>query len=249
MQGWKIFTHSVGLVARNYQVALKITLVLWLVPFVLRLLFIGNESFSNTHPEEFFTSPLGIKSFVLLIIQIICSIWMAINWHRFVLSEEAPNSYIPTWPGGRIGRYFVKSFLIGALGACVAIIAGMLLGFVAAAMGGPSIFITIIPLVSLAAIVYVFYRLCVVLPGVALDVDITFKEAWGLTRKVAGQIFLAAVLMVAIFTLLNNILLALFGFGLIGQLLGGLWSWALMIVGISLLTTIYGIAYENRELN
>ena len=173
-------------------------------------------------------------------------LWVAVAWHRFVLLEERGGS-LPTFHGSRMFAYFVVIFLmmIGlALGAGAAgAIAGIALSNIT------PLFVLAMLAIAVATL-WAFYRLSPLLPAAALGESMGVKQAWEATASISGAVLGAALLLI-LFALLCGGAAMLVWFQvniLIGVILMGVVQWAYTMVGISVLTTIYGIAVEGRNI-
>ena len=186
------------------------------------------------------------------LIEVFVSIWVAIAWHRYILLEEE-GSLLPNFYGRAVLEYFGAFLLVGLasgmLGLLVIIAVSLLFAFL-----GPSLYFflqeSFIPLPAFFVMFWVTSRLSPVFPAVALGQKATMKEAWRATSKVPISI----VMILPLFYLLNFGL----GYGIgivavpVSSFLGSLITaaaqciWAM--VGISILTSIYGVVVEGREV-
>jgi hypothetical protein len=96
---------------------------------------------------------------------------------------------------------------------------------------------------------YLFYRISLVLPAVAIGAPLTLKEAWRATSD-TGAALILLVLLAFGFSLLAQGVSALLGFAPTLQLI---FSIAVEIglvamINISILTTLYGVLVERRDL-
>ena len=76
------------------------------------------------------------------------------------------------------------------------------------------------------------------------------KQAWAATDPLSGAVLVAALLLI-FFSILSGAAALLIMFQvsiLIGVILIAILQWAYTMVGISILTTIYGIAVEGRDI-
>ncbi|GAA6180753.1 hypothetical protein NBRC116594_21910 [Shimia sp. NS0008-38b] len=187
------------------------------------------------------------SSLIFQLLTMIATLWVAVAWHRFVLLEEYPNGVVPTFYGGRILAYFGYGVLLG-------LVVGLATVFVAILVGGALFWA---PILAIAAVVVVaiagswaFYRLSPILPACAIGNKIGMKEAWAATKPLSGSILGAMVVFVG--TIFALALLGAFIGGLI-PMLGGVLilaiNWLYILLGISFLTTLYGVAVEDRPID
>jgi hypothetical protein len=251
--GINLFVHSVRLVLADWRNALKITGVLYLIcaiPGVIVSILYPVPS----NPEQFaaaagnFAGP-GIVSALLYLVAFL---WMAVAWHRYVLLDEFPSGLLPEFNGSRMLSYFLYSLLIGIIGFAASFVIIAILGMFLAVAAGMIGFGLIIAIVSLAIMLIVSYRLGPILPATAVGKPITLGQAWTATNGANGAIIVLA-LVSAICAIVIDLPAALFSAaGPVGGFLALLWTlgtgWVKLIVGISILTTIYGHYVEGRAI-
>ena len=251
MTAWMLFRHAVLIVARNWREALKISGVLYLIIAVFDL------SISSQMPQggmgngmahgEFGMSPTNmLLSIVLIAAYIIISMWIAVAWHRYVLLEEMPSGWLPTWNAPAVGRYFGKSLLIMAIVIAAALCVGLSVTITAVFAPPIAVFFGLAGMLFVGAL---FYRLCPVLPAVAVGESLFIRDAWHQTRGLFSSIILL-VLLQFMLMLAIQIPVVLIGslipfLGLLAQIAA---SWFLTLVTVSLLTTFYGHFVQERPL-
>lgn len=244
MKGWTIFTHSVGLAARNWKEALKIFLVP--VALCVALFVVIGGSIGLTAGDE----PTGSVALLLLILPLVFVVifWSVVSWHRFVLLEEYPTGWIPPFRFDRILSYFGHGLLLGlvALVLMVPVIALMALF---ASIGGEVLSIIIV-IPAYIALVVIMYRLIPILPAAAIGKPLKLMESFNATKGATGAII---VLLLVLFGVNLGVQLAVAALMAIFPPLGILFSLAaslfLSIVNISVLTTFYGHYIEGRSID
>lgn len=240
----ELFKHSLRLVIGNWQTSLRLSSPL-VVIMVLGLVLVGPEFFVQDPDPNGATAPSPTASFLQLLLAI-SGLWVAVAWHRFILLEEYPTGAVPAFHGGRMLAYFWRALLMGltvGLGAILVITGVWLLLFWAVPL---AVLITIIVGIGTS---WAFYRLSPILPGAAVEKPLTMGQAWEATKPLSGAI------LVTMFLFVVSIVILLFVGALIAGLipfLGGLLllgvNWLYIMLGISILTTIYGIAVEKRSV-
>ncbi|MCG7520428.1 hypothetical protein [Ruegeria sp. Ofav3-42] len=194
------------------------------------------------------TSTGGIFLFVLGLIAVIfvTVFWIAVSWHRFILLEEYPRGIFPTFRFDRILAYLGRVLMLGLLFAIAWLPMGLVLAMLSKSLTILSIIVVAVYLVYL---VVCFYRLSIILPAAAIGEPITIGSAWNSTTGIASSIlvlivvaFLFQVLVQLVFTVLAfipvlGILLTVF----FGTLI-------LPMINVSIMTTMYGVFIEKREL-
>jgi hypothetical protein len=244
MRGWQIFTHSAGLVFRNFEAALRLSWLPYLAHVAAQLYLLMNPALAQ--------GPMAAAPgdyALLLALQIAAalgSLWVAVVWHRYVLLEESPEGAVPPFHGGLILGYFGRSLLITLLLVVafliLAIPAGLLMGALPGALL-PMLFVVA------AGVLYVFLRLGVILPAGTVGRRVTLHQAWAATAREGGAIAtlaLLSVLAVGLLTLPD--LIAGGGVSLVSTLYGLAVGWVSTMVGVSLLTSLYGICVEGRSI-
>lgn len=239
MLGWQIFTHSVRLVWANRGVALRISAVLYIVSAVFQV-----WTQSLTVGDVIPGSGSGFLDLILAVVSLIIGLWIAVAWHRFILMEEIPRGFLPQWHGDRMAAYFGRSIMIMLIMLGVIAVSSIPLVFgLPSAVGGP-----VLVLGAIFAI-FVFYRLCAVLPSTAMGEPITLKESWAATDGITGTIIVLLICMI-VCVMLMMVPAALLG--AISPVLGIVYlvvaQWFVTMFGISIFTTFYGHFIEKREL-
>ena len=256
MKGWSLFVHSVRQVFGNLGAALRISGLLYLVQIAVSLVLgvslMGDDADlqAKAMAGEF---PWG-GLVVVVLVALISGLWIAVAWHRYVLLNEPQGTLIPTFRADRILSYLGHSLLLLVVlipvGAVMGLVAGLLLTplMMAGGEGGIGALFALGILVYLPMIV-ICYRLCVMLPAAALGQPMGVGAAWGKTKGASGDILVLAVISVAVAIVIG--LPDIFVFAP-GSVLSMAWNlitqWVVMMVGVSILTTIYGHYVEGRAL-
>lgn len=262
MKGLHIFLHSVRQVTGNLDSALRISALPFAIQVLAALILLGPDMMmdSGFSPD---TANIGYFGSVALnlVVTIFTSLWIAIAWHRFVLRNEVPQGFVPSFAAPRSLAYFGRSFVIGLLCIAVAIPLGVVAGVIAAGLSGAtgpglgSMFILFV-LVYLPVAV-ISYRLSTALPGIALDEERAFSAGWEATKGETETFFVLSVISVVAFFVLSfggSFLLSFLGTLVLGDvsILSFAWDvalgWMMLMVGLSILTTLYGHYIEKRPL-
>lgn len=261
MKGIEILIHAIRMVLGNPGAALRISGVLMAVQFVLivglgfQQGFIDGAMMSGRLAQHGTTGPTA-GGLLLLLVQGASALWIAVAWHRFVLMEEQGGGVLPPFNAGAILSYLWVAILLGLV-LILASIPFMALAWVVAApfmMGmsitamllGGLIFVLIVGL----PLAYISFRLSPVLPAAAMQQRIPMSEAWYATGT-GGAAFVVLALACAVATWIVYLPVGLL-YG-VSVFLAFLWAfaaqWVILLVGVSLLTTIYGHYVEKRDLN
>ena len=252
MQGWTIFIHSMRMVFDNLAAALRISLVLYLISTVAAIYFAQKYATTITHMQNgvgVLPPPsFGPASLAVAIINLLTSLWIAVGWHRYILLEEAPAGVFPVFKGGRIGAYFGKSILIGLILVVVALVCGAIAGTILFGLFGIQS-VMLVSIFAAAPAIYIFYRLCLALPAAALGGDIRFKDSWHATKPASTAILqlmligLGAVILIQLPSIFSDNPASM-----INTIYTHVLGWFIMMGGVSILTTLYGIYFEGRKL-
>ena len=245
--GFKIFLHSVKLVFDQLNGALRISGVLYLISLVLSV--IGFIFFVPTMANQPPTFPW--QSLLAAIAVAAIYLWIAVSWHRFVLLDELPNAPVPVFHGDRLLAYFGRGIQVGLIILVVGFIAGAVLtGLVFMSRGSP--FISIPAMLALFVImVLISYRLAPIFPSAAIGKSVGIGAAWASTSGASGTIIMLTIISVIASVIIDLPAQAL-------QFLpGGIWlvfgwatitGWVKLMVGVSILTTLYGVYIEKRAI-
>ncbi len=255
MFGIEIFVHAVRMVVNDLGTALRISALPMALVLVAAWVFAGGRMVMNEDVGALMRSGQvsGLGAFVLFIVGIVTSLRIAVAWHRFILREEAPTGFVPPFNGGAIGSYLVAGLIFALILILVAIPVSLLAGlvlfpFAAGGGGRPGLFGAVLfGLVLYLPVAYVAYRISPILPSAALQQRMPLKDAWYATATSGAAFVVLTVVSVL------AALIALAPANLLGAFLGGIWlfvvQWATILVGASILTTIYGHYVEGRALN
>lgn len=254
MLGLEIFVHSIKMVLKNLTQALQISVVPALIGGVLVLglfyLFdIPFEEFNSEttgYPEG--VTPGSFFGFLLSLIAVVFGVmlWIVVSWHRFVLLEEYPTGMLPPFRFDRVLAYFGRLLMLGLLALVIFIPAALVMG----AMAQASVLMGILFWFVLIVFLTIgFYRVSPILPGAAIGKSVTLSQAWQSTSGASGAIAVLVILSV-LFQILLQLLSSLLLFvPIIGVLIVVFASMLIVpLINVSILTTIYGVFIEKREL-
>lgn len=183
---------------------------------------------------------------------------IAVSWHRYILLDEVPRGMARLRADNAVWRYFGNTILILLIVMAVFIPVILVLSFLTWSLGTAGLLIGLPA--YLGALVFgigAFYRLSVKLPAIALERrDFTMKDAWSATDGNVWQLFgLAALFFITVVSmalLLAGLawLLALTGLStamLFVLALQIMFNWVVTIMGVTLLTSLYGYFVEKRD--
>jgi hypothetical protein len=212
------------------------------------------EAQLKEHPERAGTFVFAIVTSVFAAMLAFSSI--AVSWHRYVLLDEVPQGLAKLRVDALVWRYLGNIILITLMAAVAAL---------------PLTFV-VLPLMSInpvlgggAFMAYavfvllpVIYRLSIKLPAVALgEQRFRMGDAWNVSRGNWGQIvglglvyslisWAIGLVLLGISTILVNVFGPTVGFWT-DLALQVVVNWVLTVMGITLLTSLYGFFVEKRD--
>jgi hypothetical protein len=179
-----------------------------------------------------------------------------VNWHRYILRDELPSGSQYMRVDRLTMRYFGNFLLLILIVGLIAVVIAIPFAIIGAAAGAETFFAVLSVIIAIPLAGIVFMRWGVKLPAIALGrADLTFSGAWRLTDGNSGAAFIVFLLnMLVSFGALVVLGLFILLIGMIsptlalvvefaGQLVI---NWLLSILGITLLTSLYGFFAENR---
>jgi hypothetical protein len=268
--GYQLLRHVIIQVFGNLGSAARITLVLLAVPLLIvaatnpGVLTGESLQFDATTGQNDFTGVGILGLLVAVIAGIVCWLWAAVSWHRFVLLEEYPTGLFPKWRGSNMTNYFGSALLIGLVMIGAGIAGGIVLAVLLAILPNPAIAI-VLGVGLVFGLSWVATRVGLILPAAAIGERLGMGESWKATAPVSGQIILPIIVIAIASTILNQGIIAAFGeatpvptaFGvqqqvtlsMVGVVLSIAVGWVQMLVNLALMTTLYGNLIEGRQLN
>ena len=252
--GWLIITHSFGLVFRNFGNALKVSVGPIIIASVLLYLTILLTGFTPAWAATSIMLGRLPGSLVAIVavaaaVYLFVATWIAVAWHKFILVEDYPG-ILPALSVPTVMAYIGKSFVIGMLLLLALVpmlfVAGLVLGLLGLTQNAMAT--VVIGFVLGLLLTYLWLRIAMVLPGVAISKTMTNREAWAATAPMSDDIFGASAILVAVNTVISFAADYLLPTGLVYYAVIVAINWFTMMVGISLLTTLYGHLVEKRPL-
>jgi len=248
--GLRLFVHAVTLVFSHVGPALRISALLYLVPAILYQVALATLLTPNLNA----LTSMSVASLILGLIAAVAAFWIAVGWHRYILLDETTETIVPPFRGDRILAYFGNSLLVGliafGIGLVVFIPLGIVAGVTAGGGGTPFFVLMLVPLIAYFIITAICYRISLILPASAIGKPITLSQAWAATSGANGTIFALAFVSVVCVLLLT--LPGLWIRSNLGVLPAFIWQtvvgWVELMVGISIITTLYGHYIEKRPV-
>jgi hypothetical protein len=249
--GWEIVRHSFAMLFRNLGNAARVSfgpiLLAVLVVFLIATLLDVSAARIVFDTARGTMSP-GVALAVLLIavVFLFVSAWIAVSWHRFILLEDYPG-LLPALAGRPVWPYLGKTILLGLLMIVAMIPALIVTSLLSGLFGGSPAIFSILGIGLALYFSYIWLRLGLVLPATALGRPMGFTEAWRSTAPHANAILGTGALLIVInsgVALVSTLMPAA-----ISLLLDLVSSWITVMVGTSVLTTLYGVIVERRSLS
>lgn len=248
VNGLQLFLHSLHQVTGNFAAAIRISALLYLAQVAvvsLTDLSLLTDEIAMRAAIEAGSFPWG-RLLLVLLVAIVVNLWIAVSWHRYVLRVEMPTTLVPRFRAGPMVSYFGKMVALGLLLAIPMMILMGVTGPVAAGGGALGSLVVVVAVAMPVSVL--FFRISPVLPAAALGTTLKFSQAWARTAGATGALAgLAMLFLVA--SLVIDLPAAALPRGSVPELVWlGLTGWVKAMVGISILTTIYGHYIEGRAL-
>lgn len=255
MKGWTIFTHSVGMVTRNLGWACRIALVPVLVGFVLIFAVFSSSGISmvvladgDAMQEAMLSGAAGASISLALLILIAVELWVFVSWHRFILLEEYPEGWFPSFRTGRILSYLGHGVLI-ALMAVLLVVPMFVIFFALVAV---AVWPGLVGLFIFGYMIFLFiaiYRFAPILPAAAIGQPLKLGDAWKATSGSSGTIVLVLILLGVLQILLQVVIgLSVSIFAPLGFAFAVFAMLVMTLINVSVLTTFYGHYVEGRPI-
>ena len=253
--GFKIFQKSLNQIFYNFGDAIKLTAVLYLLMTLLNVIIskymLGilnlDEIQGMKNAEEIALTPqYWLTMLGLIIVNVFFSAWVAVIWHRFMLLGEGPVSFMPTFRADNVLGYIVKSLILGLV-LMAAMIPAMIV-LVVLGMVSPAL-MTFAPIFVGMYLVFISFRISLILPAKAIGKEMLVSQSWNATGSAGMAVLLAAILMGVFTAVLQAISQYLITNAVLKLVIGSGIGWISLMLGVSILTTLYGHLVEGRSLD
>jgi hypothetical protein len=212
------------------------------------------ETFFEIHPER--AGMFFLAMLLCVIVGMLAFSSCAVAWHRYVLLDEVPKGLAKLRVDGTVWRYLGNLILISLI-LLLVIIPLALMSAILFELG--TVFSIIVFLAySIVVVMPILYRLSIKLPAIALGRhDFKMRDALSATSDNWWQI-IGVGLVVSILSWVSGVVLKLFSKFFVAVLgdVAAFWpdlvaqtgiNWVITIMGITLLTSLYGFFVEKRE--
>ncbi len=246
MLGWKLLRHSIMQVFGNFGPLVRISALLYLPQAIL-------EEFPDI-ARSIGQGPIEPKVYALwflvyLAVFFVSSSWIAIAFHRYVFVGEHPDGILPVYYGDILPAYLWRA---GQIAAAVVIPMLVIAGAANVLLTGHMLAVrTVGAYLGAAAMVFAifFYRLCPALSGDILGRPMTFRQAWRATAKAGVSIVVMYLSFVAGTTVIEYVVTPLVQSVLpLSVVWNSVFGWAKLMIGFSLMITVYGHYVQGRAL-
>ena len=247
MLGWRLFWLSVVQVFGNFSSALRISLPLLIaIVFSIEISAWNIENSGHGQDSELFFGVVG--PVISVLIYAFATLWTAVSWHRFLLLDERPHGALPELHRAQVIGYLGRSILIMLVVAPFSIV-GMIPTWLFDTGSIPTALMFFPLLMGLLGL-WVSFRICLVLPAVAVGKNISLRDAWQTSKPISGAIISLSLVTLVALIILNVIidLMASSPGPLLGLVADGVVSWCQILVSLSILSTLYAYLVENRLL-
>ena len=248
----RILTHAISMVFRDLgatfratsvgvgMVALSVVILIVVAPASFGTLITQNIELNETVPSI----GLVVVAFLLMAVGYLT---MVAAWHRFVLlpQDQREGGFTPS--AGIVLGYLGRSILLGLLMMLLAIPVFIPVGIIAAATN--NLFLSAIAAVpAIAVLIWVFMRLSLILPACTIGHDMKIRESWDTTKAISGTIAVLTVILALADFVINQGLALLPTASILGGLITVVVSVFYALISASVLTTLYGIAVQGRQI-
>ena len=235
-----IIRHAFKMIFDDLGAVLRISLPLIAV-IAVQMLLVG-----AVQPAQLQLDATNVAADVVLqILTAIASLWVAVAWHRYVLLAERPEGVLPRLHVWQMFHYFLRGIaltLIMWLPVMIILLVG-----VSADAFGPGL--GILAAVLMLVMAWVGARLSVILPAAAVGQPLALRAAWAATRPFAVGLIGVMILLVLIFMAMAWLSLTIMlAVPLAGAIAMGVAQWLATLLLLSVMTTLYGVYVEGREL-
>lgn len=250
---WQLVRHAFAMILGNLGQALKVSLIPYgiLVVAMVFILAVVGMPLSNDVPLDAVSfSPMSlILILALFAFAIFVFGWVAVSWHRFILKEEY-TTLVPAVSGRPIWPYIRRSMWLGLIVFLVAIPVLFVTSMIAVPFVGGSLIVPVIAFLAGATIVAFFWmRWAIALPAAAIGEDMTLSQAWSITAPMSKTILGVALILMAINVIPAFLLSGFYAVApIIGFVIDLILQWLTVMLGLSILTTLYGHLVEGRSL-
>lgn len=230
----------------------------WLLVILPMNIFAGLYGMTESVTSETISPGAMVISLAIGLMSMFAFASIAVSWHRYILLDEVPKGWARLRADNVVWRYFGNTLLIFLI-LFAGLVPVVLLAAVFNAVLGNMGAIFAVPL-YFAGVLYslaVFYRLSVKLPAIALERrDFLLRDAWVVTDgnnwPLIGLalLFFISVVALALLVAAASWVIAQTGVSFllfVSMAVQITLNWIVTIMGVTLLTSLYGFFVEKRD--
>lgn len=172
--------------------------------------------------------------------------WGAVGWHRYGLLSERPGALLPRFDTQFFWAYVWAAIRLALMSVVLFLPLVLLIALLLSMLGADRLPLAVI-LIAIPAVLVsaMLLRYSLILPAAAIGQPITLREARLATQGRLGAFVALGILL----TVIGNFAEREFGGGVLGFVTWATISWFSLALGLSVLTTLYGVFVEKRELS
>lgn len=250
----RIFVESFWAIFGNIGQAFRVSVLPLAILYLCLAVLVANPGARGLLFGDASAPDLGLLPLIFAIVFVPLSVfvfaWVAVSWHRLLLREER-SDVLPVSRGRPILPYVGQSMLIWIPSTMVAFIGLFAIGLLVAFTLGPNATDNLGGIIRLCGAVmfaYLWLRWGMALVGTAVEKPMKMRDAWRATRTIKATVLGVAVLIVLVSLGADVVATA---FGTVSQSVDLFVSvalgWITVMLGISVLTTLYGYCVEGRH--
>jgi len=220
MNGMQLFQASIKKVFDNLNEALAVSGLIWIGLTAIQILFLHplSADISLVQGDQVVLPPnLMLLFFLLMLVQVFASCWVAVGWHRFVVLGERPKS---------------------AIGVLLTIAGLLAMSAMTALLGGSQTLL----IIGIGAIFFIFYimslRLSPVLVAAATSSKVKLSKAFEITKpyvRTLAELVVLNLIALAVISVLG----AVFSTGILATIYSLIFGWIILMVSVSQISLIY----------
>jgi hypothetical protein len=253
MLAFRLLRHSVLMLVYNFRAVLKLSIPYLVLLSVSQFITL---KYQTAVLQSGFVAPSMWMPWAILAVSLAAMlVYLAtcVSWHRHVLLSEEPN-LLEQGRGRQVLSYFGTGILISLI---MIVPVTVVIGITMSTFGDISMTYSMgVTGLAIMALIFVIVsalalRLATALPGAALRRPKPIKTAWKATSGHMGSFLLLGVLSMlvqAVVSLLPALIITLTGSTIAVILAWIVTTWAVTLLGLSMLTTLWGYFVEGRDL-
>ncbi len=182
---------------------------------------------------------------VILVVIVIALSWAAISWHRYSLLAERPASILPPLNRALLLAYVGGVVRVTLMTIAWAIPLAVILIALTFVVLPSSPVMEVVTFVGIVLLMAQTLRYSLILPAAALGQSMRLSEAAAASRTHLS-LFLFVTVLTFVIGYVGEEIVSVLDFA---GILSFLFDWFNFALGLSLLTTLYGLCVEKRELD